>query len=604
MSELSWLDYWGLKYDPFMDFPIRSPEHRKFMVVTKSIKKIRPEVQTIANSPVGVIKPVVGTRGSGKSTWLLNFLYSLEDNKTIFFIYVNTFKSISTVREAAKTVFMERYVLNEVISQIFAKIRSIAPSLFEDHKWMEEVAGNIVTIPSPEVRPNISQDNLVDVLKVLKGEKFVKFVIAIDELDKVTEEGAPDYEKLMTMIGDFFGTQQGLFQMLAAEHKASIYISCDEKWMELFRRRNLTYLKKAVQIERLNPLELKRIIKTRLKPQIDIFPFSTESLEIVNSYFSGNARSLIFACRELMIDSSVRGLKQIDGKMVKRLFSKIAAESFQEDFQDIAKLDISSIGAKMLWRLCSKIPMREDREKTLLFLARVYRNEEIELPPEYIVKILKDYEYVTFKLPKGKPEINMKLKSFFDQWIKKGHLLDDLVEWYSENIQRPEEFASIDDKVNSLLKAIPNEQVQKRILYAYDLYSYTLDYHTQKQMVVLKSWSMLESLIKAYCLEIGFREFYLTLSEEQLDEHSSPYHKNRLSLLQKFTIALNKKSTRLIHLGTIKSIKDLRNSVEHEGYMPKEDEATMAKANAKVAFEEIVSKWKVGQKLYVPKRPR
>jgi len=598
MSEISWLDYWGLKYDPFMDFPIRSEEYRKFLVATRSIKKIPVEARTIRESPVGTIKPVVGSRGSGKTTWLLSLLYQLEAVHSVFSVYVNVFKCISTIREAARTVLMERYLLNEIMSQIFAKIRSLAPQLFMNFKWMDKIANRIVTIPSPDVQPDISPDNLFDILEVLKGEGYTKFVIAIDELDKITEEGAHDYERLMNIVGDFFGTQQGLFQMLATEHSASVYIACDEKWLDLFEKRNLNYLNNIIQIYRLTPDELQKIVKARLKPQTDQFPFTSGALNVLTSYFSGNARKLIFACRDLMIDASVKGAKQIDETAVKRLFYRVATRNFSRDFQALAKLKVSSIGARMLWRLCSRIPSKEHRKEALSFIIKAYQGKKCEIFTQEIIKLLEECGFVTIKRPEGTPMVDVKLKAFLQGWQRKGHLLDDIVEWYSETVVRPEYFTPIDEKINHLIESISDDQIRKLITLAYDMYSYELDSHTEPQLIIIKSWNMLESLLKAYCLETGFRDFYLSLNEEELNKHPSPIHRNRKSLVEKFKIALKKKGVYLKHLGLIYSVKDLRNATLHESYVPKENEAKMARNNAKAAFEEIVSKWKVGQKVF------
>jgi len=594
-----------MKYDPFMDFPIGSPEHRQFMVSTRSTQKIYPEIQTIINSPVGVIKPIIGSRGSGKSSWLLNMLYNLVNRKTVFSIYVNTFRSISTIKEVGRTVFMEKYVLNDIMSEILAKVRTVAPSLFLKEKWIENVAKNVITIPTPETMPNISADNLFDILRALKGEGYNAFVIAIDELDKLTEEGDPDFEKLVNMTCDFFGTQQGLFQKLSSEYRASLYISCDEKLVDPLERRDLTYLSNSILIERLDSNEVKRMIGARLSPQVEIFPFSQECLETLVSYFQGNARKIIFACGALMREASIRGLKDINQTLAKQLFQRVAVENFTKDFQDLAKLEESSIGAKMLWRLCSKIPTVEDRKQTLLFITCIYKGKEAKKPPESILKMLKDHEYLApYKLPKEKQEINSRLISFFDHWIKKGHLIEDFIDWYSTSMQRPEETASIDNLVKSLLKAISDENIRQMINDSYDIYTYALEYYNQRDVIVIKSWSMLEKIIKAYCLETGFRDYALSLSEEQEDKHASIEYRDRISLLRLFTLALNKKKTRLLQLGTIKSIKETRNMVEHDGYMPTEDEAKMVKNNAKMAFEEVIKKWKIGPKVFMPQRLR
>jgi hypothetical protein len=305
-----------------------------------------------------------------------------------------------------------------------------------------------------------------------------------------------------------------------------------------------------------------------------------------------------------MIEASVKGDKQIDGRMVKRLFLKTAAESFEKDFQEIAKLEESSMGARMLWRLCSKLTSREDREKALFFLAKLYRNEAYDALPEQILEVIKDCEYVRFKLPKKEAELDTKLRSFLDRWVKTGHSLDDLIGWYSEAVQRPEELSHIDDQVKHLIDAIPDVDIGKKILYAYDFYSCRLDYENQKDTVVLKSWSMLESLIKAFCLETGFRDFVLGASEERLDSEPSPHHRFRISLMELFGAALARKRIRLIQYGAINSVKELRNQVQHEQYMPNDDEANQCRKNAKLGFEEIVRKWKVGQKFFPrPKGP-
>ena len=229
----------------------------------------------------------------------------------------------------------------------------------------------------------------------------------------------------------------------------------------------------------------------------------------------------------------------------------------------------------MLWRLCSRIALLEDRKRTLFFLVRVYQNKECNPPSQEILRILEDYGFVTLKRPKGKPEINTKLKMFLDQWIKLGHLLEDLIEWYSEAVVRPAQFTPIDEKVTFLLEMIPDKQVREMIVRAYDIYSYELDSCTQGQMIIRKSWSMLENLIKAYCLETGFRDFYLILDEEALDKQASPLHRDRKSLMDKFKVALRKKQNRLKHFGLISSIKNLRNAIEHEKYIPKEREVTI-----------------------------
>ncbi len=600
LSEASWLEYWGLKYNPFTDFPLGSPDHQRYLVITKSMQLIHPEIETIIHSPVGVVKPVVGARGSGKTSWLFYLQHNLRDHRKVFSIYVNMYRSISTIKEALSVVSMEKYVLNDLLNEILTKMRAVTPSLFQEQKWIENIAKNIITVPSPEKTPAISLDNLFDILQLLKGKGYEAFVFGIDELDKLTVPGDPMFEKLVIMVCDFFGTQQGLFQKLASEYRTSIYISCDEKLMDPFKRRGLTYLSNLIPIKRMDQDEVKKLIEARLSEQNEVFPFNDDCIKVLTSYFQGNPREIIFRCADLMKEAAKRGLKEIDGKLAKEIFLNVGLESFRKDFQELAITKESSTGARMLWRISSRFPAFQDRVQAFRFITEIYSRKEVENPPEHIVEYLKDSEYIISSpspTERFKYKLDENLSSFFNYWIKRGHTIEDFIEWYSEYPEKPETYIEIDKKVQSLLSAIKDENVQNMISKAYDIYVHILDRQMHNQMVILKSWTMLETTIKAYCLEAGIKDFILSYTEEQSDKHMSPDVKFRRKLMQLFTLALKKKRTRLVQLGSIKTICEIRNDVVHGGYMPKDAEADITKKNAKMSFEEIISKWKVGKVL-------
>jgi len=97
MSYATWLDRWNLPSDPCKDIEINTPEHLKYLVTTSNTARIEAEIKDIRNSPVGVVKPVIGSRGSGKTTCLYYLIYSLEREHGTLPVYRNVHEVLSLI---------------------------------------------------------------------------------------------------------------------------------------------------------------------------------------------------------------------------------------------------------------------------------------------------------------------------------------------------------------------------------------------------------------------------------------------------------------------------------------------------------------------------
>jgi Cdc6-like AAA superfamily ATPase len=495
----TWLDYYGLKSDPFRDIMINTEDNLKYLVTTSTITTIAAEVKDIIRSPVGLVKPVVGTRGSGKTAALYYLVHQLRGEKSILPCYVNMRESIPYIRESPFPLVLSRaFVMREVVRTIISNGQFVEPALLDRHPTVKDMWERVTAwAPTPRTVPKIATSDLDILLKTLHtyGRKVV---LAIDEFDKMTEPS-----ELVT-LSDFFRSEQAFFTELASNLKTFIYLSASTKW-DFMSSSELSYLKKTLVVFRLTPVEAKSILVRRFEvdnPGVKP-PFTDDAIAGLVSIVRGNARDFIFKSGEVLKVAYDKNRPQVDRDLLSDVYGNDMKASLHESFQEIVKgNDLAAKGAFEIFEVC--VPKsREQRRSYLTALMKLYREAPLDSPESKALVLDLERQGWIYRSPIDgrKPRIYDEIRVFLREWEGFGHLLEDFVDWYSMGSPEPAGLPQTYRYVRDTCRRISEAEAISSIEASWTKYR-QLDRPNDPVEIVGTAYEMLKDMMKGYCQHV------------------------------------------------------------------------------------------------------
>lgn len=585
MNYENWLQRWGLKSDPCIDILINSTENLKFLVSTKNINNMEAEVQNILNSPVGVIKPVVGPRGSGKTACLYYLIHSLKSYKDkILPIYVALHDSLSLIQESPFPITLTtRFVTKELISRI---AESLDSSLIKEEPIIETIICRAKQISrTPTEVPNVTDQDLEILVDILKKRGFT-IVFAIDELDKFE---AP---KQVKNLADYFKNEQALLTELASRNRTFFYISSSTRW-DFLKKQEFSYLGGVFNITRLDFIEGKRILEKRFevtnpgsKP-----PFTDGALRLLMSIFNGHPRRFVLASGHLLRLAHDKDVNIVDEELVKEAYGEESRKRFQEDYEEIISADRNAgNGALLLWHLCTKIPSSMDVKKVLDDLVMIYEDKKYATEHLSSLNFLEETKCLEHSKTDGSLKLNKDIVLLFKKIVEMGHSLFDFTEWYASIRLEPPGIPYCYKIIQDLYPLLSCYDAKKNLAESWDIY-FALDVSCDPLEILDLSWKALVKEITAFCIECGTYETKLKettiedVARRKAIEFLGITDFETKQLLIKFLEALRYTRIELQSFGLIATI--FQKCYTGSGIV----EAITIREQAKHVYEELLKKW-------------
>jgi|YelNatPaOPRAMG01_1025707.scaffolds.fasta_scaffold01019_17 Cdc6-like AAA superfamily ATPase len=578
-----WLERWNLKSDPCKDIEMNTVENLKFLVPTKNINAMRAEIQDILNSNVGVIKPLVGSRGSGKTTCLYYLIYSLGSYKEILPVYTNLHESLSMIQESPFPItFTTRFVTRELILQIGKSLKS---DFIKDEPIIENIIKRAKQIPcAPTEIPKVTDQDLELLIEVLK-KKGLTVVFAIDELDKF------ETKKQVKNLADFFKNEQALLTKLASKNRTFFYISSSTRW-DFLQNQDFSYLAGVFYVEKLDFAECKRILEKRFeicspgsKP-----PFTDSALQLLISIFNGNPRRFILAAGHLLRLAHDNDMNIVTEELVKKAYGEESRRRLQEDYEEIISADKKAgNGALLIWYLCTKIPST-DVKKTLDDLIMVYKGKKHVAEHISNLDFLEGAKCLERSEADGSVSLHEDVISFFKKIEEMGHSLFDFAQWYSSIRLEPPGIPYCYKMIQELYSSLRNYEAKKNLVVSWEIY-FSLEISTDQLEILSLCWKMLAKEITAFCLEYGTYRRRRTestiedVSRRKAVEFLGVTEHEAKELLINFLEALHSTKIELQNFGLIAAI--FQKSYTGSGIM----EANLIKEQAKLVYDELLKKW-------------
>lgn len=585
MSRTNWLKRWNLKSDPCKDIEINNPENFKFLVPTKTINAIDAEVQDIKNSQIGAIKPVIGSRGSGKTTSLYYLIHKLQTYEDILPAYINMYKSLSLIQESPYPItHIARFVIKELILGIIQSCITLSRDFVIKKPSIENIIQRAKQKQlAPDQIPSVTDEDLEILIDILDGEGFTT-VLAIDELDKFETS-----EQIKNLAG-FFRNKQSLFTKLASKYRTFFYISSSNRW-NFLKDKDFSYLSSTFVVSRINFLEARRILERRF----EIFspgskpPFTDPALRSLVSIFNGNPRMVIFAAGRLLRVAHEKDVNIIDDKLVREVYGEESIKRFRDDYEEIILTDKKAgYGALIIWHLCTLAPP-DQRKEALDYLTLIYTGD-VKERNESLIGILEASGCIKSYPKDGSMQIHQAIVSFYNKWKELGHTPSEFNEWYSTHLQEPPGIPYSYNLIQGLCKRIKEYDAMKNLMDSWNTY-FNLEISTEPLEILYLSWKMLENEIKAFCIEYGTYKLKLTkttledvATEKALEFLGIRDHQTR-ELLMKLNIALRLARIDFESFGIVASV--YQKTCNGSGIK----EANLIKEQAKLAYNELLKKW-------------
>jgi len=582
----NWLKRWNLKSDPCKDIEINNPENLKYLVPTKNTEAMKAEIQDIQNSDVGAIKPVIGSRGAGKTACLYYLIHSLSNHKNILPVYVNMHASLSLIQESPYPITHTiRYVTKELISETAKLLMNLNYGFVEKDPVIKNIVDRAKTQQlTPNEIPEITDDDLELFVKIL-NKNGLSVVFAIDELDKF------ETSRQVKNLADFFKNEQALLTKLAGGYKSFFYFSSSTRW-EFVKKQEFSYLSNIFYIKRADFLEGKRILKRRFEVSSpgSKLPITDQAIELLISIFNGNPRRVILATGHLLRLAHDRDLDIVDYDLVKQTYSEESRQGFKEDYEEIIATDSkASKGALMIWYLCTRVPP-ENRMVVLDCLVKIYK-KSVKKNESFLLEVLENTGCIRLS-QEGKQQIQIHedIISFFKKWEELGHNIFDFSEWYSDTHVEPPTIPYSYKLVQDLYNRLKSHGAKKNLRDSWDLY-FNLEVTSEPLDILYYSWRLLEKMVIAFCIWSGTYEIKLVettiedIASRKALEFLGITDPNAKDLLIRFNFALRKTMIKLKNFGLIGTV--YQKTQNGSGIK----EARSIKDQAKQIYTELLEKW-------------
>ncbi|MEA2076179.1 MAG: ATP-binding protein [Euryarchaeota archaeon] len=223
--DVDWLEFYGLKGDPFSAGPLRFPaQFRDIFVTTPLVQnKVNPIVRTIEESD-RYLYLILGERGVGKSTLLWYIYNKLDERENILPIHVSLTPKTYETKHQEHSLAID--LANRVTSKTLERIREKYNELYIDSTYQLDKLDNKLT----EKSLNFDQlrKTAPKIFKALDENDKIP-VIIVDNLDKFKDDLALDF------LSYHYG--QALFEDIFQPY-TKFFIAAELKWSRKFDKKN------------------------------------------------------------------------------------------------------------------------------------------------------------------------------------------------------------------------------------------------------------------------------------------------------------------------------------------------------------------------------
>lgn len=587
MSYATWLDRWNLPSDPCKDIEINTPEHLKYLVTTSNTARIEAEIKDIRNSPVGVVKPVIGSRGSGKTTCLYYLIYSLERERGTLPVYRNVHEVLSLIEESPFPVTLTtKFITRELLSSLVDACIRKYPELVKNHPVMEDMKRRLERGPkSPKDIPQVA-DSDVEILTDILKSNGITTIFALDELDKFEQPSQ------IATLEDYFRNEQTLFTTLASKTRTFFYISSSVRWGFLGSS-DFSYLSNTFQVQRADWVEGKMILEKRfevvskdVKP-----PFEESAIKCLVSFVNGNPRVFITKAGEMLRLAHDRDESLVNEQLIRLAFSgeiKEIDKRFEDDFEELVRSNSEARrGGLLLWYFLTSLNV-DQRKIVMNGILDLYHGNvcDLRILP---VPLRADVEMHALKEKDGVIGLDESVRYLLKSWEKMGHSVLDLADWYCERLPKPgglPEAYQIIEKISSAVHHPKTRAYLQKSLTSL----FTAESSKDLATIRYSSWGMLHSAILAFTNEYG-RHRYVPAGkyrERHLDDALSALgikDEEGRTLFAAFLQTVNESRIKLANVGTMISIRDKHELVLNRG------DVELLKKQALTAYNELLVEW-------------
>lgn len=275
------LQGWGIAGDPWGDLPAAYSE-RQF-IETTTMGELFHQLDALTKSERGELRLVFGSRGAGKTSFLLSARTRFKD--TAYTVYVDLQQSLTPVT-----------TVQELYNRVFQEI-------------LEQLTERPLEIKEP------GRD---DFLKALEAFHVKKPIVLVDNLDRYSEK--PEVE----LIRRFFEVSQGVWQTL--KRKALVVISATDEWRNDLSTKNLGYIGRPSfwDLRPFTPAEVRQLLDNRLRIAGSSYDrvFDDKAFEVIHKVAAGNPRHVLHTCSSLFREVDRLEQERITSVFVKEVFSK------------------------------------------------------------------------------------------------------------------------------------------------------------------------------------------------------------------------------------------------------------------------------------------
>lgn len=420
---MDWLEFYNLKGDPFGSQPLRRPaEFRDAFVLTESTKsEVEPIISSIEESERYLFL-IFGERGAGKSTLMHYIIYKLNQKENILAVDISVIKKSYQTPDPGYGVSID--LTNKVALKTIEAISEKYNKLYSDNKE-ELINYENILIESGSNLEKVSSI-LRKIFKMLDKENIVPLIF-IDNLDKFNQDVAQNFLKHQYA--------QSLFEEVFFPFGARIFLVADQKWLEILKHPDFSYLGNPINLKPLNFAETETLIQKKLRrkaldPDKFEIPFDKQSIVYLTTISDGNPRKIQEKCRIALI----KGAKN-DYQFIDRNFLVDIETNLGDEFEIIKELLIQdpSFEKNLAWLLTIRSNFSDIKsfESSLLNTFNIFNG--ITLEPQ-TVEQLRNCELISLSSKKtdetSKYIINPILENIFNKIdLKMG--VNNFIKWFS-----------------------------------------------------------------------------------------------------------------------------------------------------------------------------
>lgn len=420
---MNWLEFYGLKGEPFGPNPLRQPaEFRNVFVLTESTKTVVEPIITSIEESERYLFLIFGERGAGKSTLIHYIIYRLNQKENILTVDISLIKKGYKTEDPGYGVAID--LTNKVAQNTIDAIREKYNNLYSTKNEFFQNSEKILS----ESNPNLGKVSniLKNVFKLLVQENIIPLIF-IDNLDKFSQEIAQNFLKHQYA--------QSLFEEVFFPFGVRIFLVADQSWLEILKHPDYSYLGNPINLKPLNFAEaetliLKKIRRKAINLENFEIPFNKESIIYLTRISDGNPRKIQENCRISLIKGATSSNKLIDHNFLVAIEKDLGNE-----FELIKELLIQDplFERKLAWLLEIKSKFSEIKsfEFSLLNIFNLMSGATLE---SQTIERLRDYELLSLSLEKldEKPKyvINPILENIFNK-IKLKMGVDHFIKWFS-----------------------------------------------------------------------------------------------------------------------------------------------------------------------------